>query len=133
MAIGIDSVAAEVTSLILCTQVSFVPDEYLGDWMANLSWQLSNEIPKLPTRKAAQKSSALLRSVELPLVCFIISIIAWAMDLSWQGGQHKKKTWRSTVQVQAHLCASTNLSILILFTQQFIDTQHVRQAHKMTD
>lgn len=56
------AVSSVVTSLILTTQIKFVPDEYLGDWMATLTW-----------------------SAEFPLMFFILSIISWALDLSWRG------------------------------------------------
>ena len=56
---------AVVSSMILYIEMTFVPDEFLGDWMGNLSW-----------------------SVELPLICFILSISAWAVDLMWQGVVH---------------------------------------------
>lgn len=56
---------AVVSSMILYIEMTFVPDEFLGDWMGNLSW-----------------------SVELPLLSFIFSISAWALDLMWQGVVH---------------------------------------------
>eukprot|EP00435_Cladocopium_sp_Y103_P037542 s2243_g9.t5 len=59
------AVSSVVTSLILSTQIKFVPDEYLGDWMASLKW-----------------------SAEFPLMLFILSIISWALDLSWRGVVH---------------------------------------------
>lgn len=54
-----------VMSMILYIQMTFVPDEFLGDWMSNLAW-----------------------SVEIPNRCFILSVSSWALDLLWQGVIH---------------------------------------------
>lgn len=52
-------------SMILYIQMTFVPDEFLRDWMSNLAW-----------------------SVEIPNRCFILSVSSWALDLLWQGVIH---------------------------------------------
>ena len=51
-----------VLSMILYCQISFVPDQFLGDWMF-----------------------ALARCVDLPVLCFIVSVICWCLDLVWIG------------------------------------------------
>ena len=51
-----------VLSMILYCQISFVPDQFLGDWMF-----------------------ALARCVDFPVLCFIVSVVCWCLDLVWIG------------------------------------------------
>ena len=54
--------AAVVLVTILYMSMNFVPDEFLGVWMRKVSW-----------------------AVDSPLFCFMISILAWALDMLWRG------------------------------------------------
>ncbi|CAK9038638.1 Uncharacterized protein SCF082_LOCUS22696 [Durusdinium trenchii] len=51
-----------VLSMVLYVQMSFVPDEFLGAWMRNLS-----------------------TAVDFPLFSFIVSILAWSLAMLWRG------------------------------------------------
>ena len=59
------SATSVLLSVLLYVQMGFVPDEYLGVWMKIVGW-----------------------AVDIPLLSFIVSVIAWSVSLLWQGAMN---------------------------------------------